>query len=552
MALTSASSNSPEVETETGGLPALSGSAAASEKMLSMTQSAAASTATSPASQAQAAAARNLISRNQAPGRLALPVSALIALAVAGLLLLGYFVASPITARWSSLTRMTFFVAIGVLILFSLQTFVEDWIRKQSASMRKMPVFQRNRVHIPKEGLMYLGIMIVLLVGSMLGQSNMMMLVFAVMAGPFVLNGWAAFTALQGSKVSRTLPKRAMCGEQFSVEVSFRNDRPLLSAWMMLVRDQARPAKARHSQIAAVASVLFTRVGPKSIQLAHYRIRLGHRGRYIFGPLSVSSRYPLGLIERGLVVNAHEEMLVYPIIGRLHPRWKRELVGASELVTSSQSRGGIYNDDFHHLREYRSGDNPKAIHWRSSARRNELIVREFHQNREHHLSVVVDLHRSAHPTPEEDLQAELILSFVATLCAEHSQTCRESTVRLAISGESATVYEAAASPANLEFLLDQLALAEPGAATTTTSMLAEAQRILSANTRLVLVTSRLHGKTTENDLSHAQTGRAQVIHIDPSTYADYVVLDQDFAPRGTSILAENDAEEAELLPDDDL
>jgi uncharacterized protein (DUF58 family) len=485
-----------------------------------------------------------------ASGRLPLPISALAALLVAATLLVAYFGAWNTTARWSTLTRMTFFVAIGVLVLFSMQTFVEEWIRKQSSS-RRMPVFQKNRVHIPREGLTYLGIMIVLLVGSMLGQSNMMMLVFAVMAGPFVLNGWTAFTALQGSRVTRSVPKRAMCGEQFSVEVSYRNERPWLSAWMMLVRDQVRAVKHRQEAVEAVASVLFTRVGPKATQLAHYRIRLGHRGKYVFGPLSVSSRYPLGLIERGLVVNVPSEMLIYPMIGKLHPRWKRELVGASELVTSSQSKGGIFNDDFHHLREYRMGDNPKSIHWRSSARRNELIIREFHQNREHHLSVVVDLHLSAHPAPQELHEAELILSFVATLCTEHSRTCRESTVRIAISGDKTSVYEAAASPANLEFLLDQLALAEPGAATTTSAMLAEAQRLASGNTRLVLVTSRLHGKPSSHDLAHAQTGRAQVIHIDAASFSSLVILDDHLGAASLPNSMGAEAEEAELVPMDD-
>ena len=95
----------------------------------------------------------------------------------------------------------------------------------------------RNRFHIPTEGWAFLVIMFVLFVGSLLGRSNPLMLVFSMMAGAFVMNGWLTFTYLKGVTVERQLPERVMAGEPFSVEIAVHNRKSWLSAWLMTVKD---------------------------------------------------------------------------------------------------------------------------------------------------------------------------------------------------------------------------------------------------------------------------------------------------------------------------
>lgn len=69
-------------------------------------------------------------------------------------------------------------VALGIALLLGVQV------------PRRWLWWRRFRVYIPREGIGYLLIMAVLFVGSSLTQSNMLLLVFAAMAGPFVVNGW--------------------------------------------------------------------------------------------------------------------------------------------------------------------------------------------------------------------------------------------------------------------------------------------------------------------------------------------------------------------------
>ena len=238
------------------------------------------------------------------------------------------------------------------------------------------------------------------------------------------------------------------------------------------------------------ATVLFSRVSPRSSQSGQYQLRLAQRGRFRLGPLRISSRFPLGLVERSRVFSSSGEVLVYPRIGRISPNWRQQLIGATELVSRNQPHQGVFHDDFHRLREFRSGDNPRAIHWRSTARRGELILREFHQNREHTLAIVLDLFGSSTSKPGTRDSADFALSFVASLLVERGRECRDGFLTLAASGEHTLHWEGQGTASSLESLFDGLAVFEPGSSPDIAEILRETLHRSSSSTQILVVTTR--------------------------------------------------------------
>ncbi|MBI2168972.1 MAG: DUF58 domain-containing protein [Actinobacteria bacterium] len=106
-----------------------------------------------------------------------------------------------------------------------------------------------------------------------------------------------------------------------------------------------------------------------------YRIPTARRGVFAIGPLRVGVTDPLGLIRRAVQADPKEQVTVYP---RVEPVAALPLTAGRDLVGGavndfSRSRAGT---EFHSLREYQVGDDLRRVHWRSTARTGQLMIRE--------------------------------------------------------------------------------------------------------------------------------------------------------------------------------
>ena len=291
----------------------------------------------------------------------------------------------------------------------------------------------RSRVVIPREGLVYLGMMLLLAVGGLVGHSNMLLLVFGLMAGPWVINGWFVYTTLRRVTVDRQSRDRVMAGESLVVDVCARNSKSWFTSHMLDVRDEISSMTAAGVSLLGVGIVTIARLPSGEKRTGHYRIVFGKRGLYQLGPIRISSRFPLGIGERGQSVSSTQTVVIRPRTGRLRVNWLRRQQDQLESRQSQPTRKGVFDDEFHHIREFRAGDSPRSIHWRSSARRGELMVQEFHQNRESDLFVLLDLCEHVDFT---DRDLELAVSAAATLCVSRTHGGSSGESMLAIAGRT--------------------------------------------------------------------------------------------------------------------
>jgi uncharacterized protein (DUF58 family) len=347
--------------------------------------------------------------------------------------------------RLGMIGRIVLFVCGAGFSVWGLKELIANWWPQLGRRG-----FGRHRSGLSAEGWVYVAIMIVLFAGALFGRSNPLLLVFAMMAGPFVVNGWVSFVLLKRLSVERKVPMRVMAGESTSVEIAVRNGKRWISAWVITLRDQITGGAEPLS-----AQVLVTRVAPGTERSAHYRLRLMDRGEYEIGPMSISTRFPLGLVERGLSLSRADRILVYPRIGRLTAQWRERLQHASDLVPQMTPRGGPFDDEYHKLREYRLGDDPRAIHWKTSARRNELMVREFRESRDRQLAVLIDPWLPPRATDEDRERAELAISFGTTVFVQHLRNSREAHLTVVALGLPGVHWESGGG--DLDTLLDGLA-----------------------------------------------------------------------------------------------
>jgi len=418
-----------------------------------------------------------------------------------------------------------------ILILWGIRLVAGRFARAGS----KVSRLNRNRVMLPREGMMYLLIMIVAFVASLIGRSNMLMLVFSIMAGPFIVNGWVTFSLLRRNYVGRIVPPRAMAGETISVEVTLQNRKLWFSSWLMVVRDRVGRSindglPGSSIEVGLEPTVLFASVKPGTDRTASYQLRLNRRGRFLFGPLEISTRFPLGLVERGFVTDKHGEMLVYPQIGTLSSRWYRESQLAAEMIERQQTRKGMFEDEFHHLRNFRPGDSPREVHWRTSARMNELMVQEFHQSRDQGLIVLLDLWQPPRPSEADTERGELAVSFTATICMDHLRQTRGVEQVLSICGRKSTTLRYTTVGQAVESLLDTLALVEGGPADGLAQAVAEASQSMNSLVRCVLVTTRQDDSDLTKQLGNDGLPNLEIIRANQEELAQWFTLASSVPP----------------------
>ena len=428
---------------------------------------------------------------------------------------------SQATGRLSGTIWLTLVLISTAIALWGLRQVI---LRKLLPASRGGLGFRsRHQVMLGRPGMAYLVMMMTMALGSLLGHSNMLMMMFSMMAGPFVINGWIVYSMLKKTRLQRRVPERVMAGEVLSVNIVLNNDKRLLSSRLVSVRDELH---GKGEQL--TASVMFIRVPPRGMRTGSYQVRLSQRGYYEFGPMFLSSSYPLGLGQRGVLMRDSQRLLVVPRVGRLSPNWVRDQLEAAVLVQRQRSRQGTFDDEFHRMREYRSGDNPRRIHWRTSARQNELIVKEFHQDREFDLNVVLDLWQPAAATRDDLERVELAVSFCATVCIHHLQNCRDSNLNVILGPDAESALHLNPGSVARETVLEKLALLEAVNTSSLDDLLERWFVARSQRSRSVLISTRAEaaraGIAGHEGLARDHVQELQIVDAQWETLRDLFTL----------------------------
>jgi uncharacterized protein (DUF58 family) len=131
-----------------------------------------------------------------------------------------------------------------------------------------------------------------------------------------------------------------------------------------------------------------------------YTVRADVRGRYEVGPLVVRLTDPFGLCELTRSFASVDKLTVIPQVIHLPTvRLAGEYMGTGDSRARSVA---VHGEDDAATREYRNGDDLRRVHWRSTARVGELMVRREEQPWESRATVVLDTraigHRGEGPT----------------------------------------------------------------------------------------------------------------------------------------------------------
>ncbi len=297
--------------------------------------------------------------------------------------------------------------------------------------------------HSTHHRLTRLGIQVMLIgafgiLGGSLKGLNLLIVVAAAALGGLFAQWRVSLAIVDGLSVDRRMPPEGFVGKPMRIRYHVQNIHRLMPLWFIRLEDTlqrsqlSRAGERPARQLAGRLQRTMTGVGllmPGQSTSAYFDVTVAHRGRYQLDHWIVSTTAPFALSTASRESEGTTDHIdVYPRLLRLRHAWQRILPSQVGSISTAVHRNGLSEDEFFGLREYRHGDSPRHIHWRTTARLNEPAVRQFEQQQRFDLCLLVDAwsekfsHVSSARLPSDpyaiDETTETAISLAASIAME--------------------------------------------------------------------------------------------------------------------------------------
>jgi uncharacterized protein (DUF58 family) len=195
--------------------------------------------------------------------------------------------------------------------------------------------------------------------------NNLLYLLEAMLLGLIIVSGLLSEMSMRGLRLSLRVPDEVFAGRAALFAVTVVNGKRRLPSYSLAL------SAPGHGEILRY----LPRLPAGQERLIAWETTFPTRGRKRLPSLRVTTRFPFGLFAKSTPVALDGEIMVYPALRSVAPDVWRRAQGA--VFTSSRRSGRGHG--LRSLREYRAGDDPRLIHWRLSAKRQALVVRELEE-----------------------------------------------------------------------------------------------------------------------------------------------------------------------------
>lgn len=311
---------------------------------------------------------------------------------------------------------------------------------------------------------------------------------------------WSRFS-LKGLEIQRTSSmRRGAIGQMFEERYYIKNNQRLPKLWLE-VRDGSRLPGSSGSRV-------YTLIGGRQGRSALSRTRLIKRGLFQLGPTTVTSGDPFGFFYECKQFPAQDSLLVFPMMVEIE-----NFPGPPGLLPGGEAlrrRTHQITPNAAGVRQYAPGDSFNRIHWKSTARKNELIVKEFELDPLAEVWILVDGQRAVHnslpytletdfdrlifrPKKELDLAPDTE-EYAATAAASITRYYlrRGRAVGLMISSDMEEALAPDRGPRQLDKILEALALYKANGHTPFAGVVSKQCRHLPRGSTVVLITPSTH------------------------------------------------------------
>jgi uncharacterized protein (DUF58 family) len=190
--------------------------------------------------------------------------------------------------------------------------------------------------------------------------NNLLYLLASLLLGLIIVSGVLSEQSMRGLRLTAVVPEEIYAGRPALLGARVVNGKRRLPTYSIALEGGGR-------------RLYVQRLAPGEERLVTWEATLPGRGRWRLPGVRVRTRFPFGLFVKAGRRLLDDEVVVFPAVHALDPTRRRRLAAGGARSLHRRGRG----HDLHNLREYRAGDDPRLIHWPSTARAGVLVVREL-------------------------------------------------------------------------------------------------------------------------------------------------------------------------------
>lgn len=267
---------------------------------------------------------------------------------------------------------------------------------------------------LTREGwLVTIGAGALIIIGRLLGTFELYLLGAGVAALVLVCLIGVGLTRLRLGVGRTIIPARVHAGTPARVELRIANHANRRTPVLRL-RDSVTGTRG--------ANLMLSPLAPGEATRAAYQLPTERRGVLQVGPLDVITADPFGLAQARTAALGTSQLLVFPRIDKVAPI--AIAAGHDPQATARHPNAvGRVGDDFYALRPYVVGDDLRKVHWPSTARTDELVVRQHELPWQERTTVLLDVRSYSHTAASFELAVSAAASILAA-CTQRGDQVR--------------------------------------------------------------------------------------------------------------------------------
>jgi uncharacterized protein (DUF58 family) len=240
--------------------------------------------------------------------------------------------------------------------------------------------FYRYRsIRLTSEGTRYVLLTLAVGAAAINTGNNLLYLLLAMLLSLIVMSGLLSEQSFKQLEFRRRFPDRVFANQPATVSLSIANRKTRVPSFSLHVQDVV-------AGVAVDRGIHLLHAPPRSVIVQSYPLLVTQRGLHRIEGLKLLTRFPFGLFLKAAMLPVASETVVYPEIKPLPTALVHDLTTKGHDQTVSRRGPGVA---LYNLRRYNSGDDSRAIHWKTTARQRRLMVRETEAEDQRQVALVL-------------------------------------------------------------------------------------------------------------------------------------------------------------------